>query len=127
MGTNLENERGNNLYKFWDNTISEYLNTRLANEKNPIIVNLASQEYFKSIQLKTLNAKVIECVFEQEKSGKFKVISFLAKRARGLMARFAIENQIKSPEALQKFNSEGYSFQESLSTPDRLLFRKKSN
>ena len=127
MGTNLENERGNNLYKFWDNTISEYLNTRLANEKNPIIVNLASQEYFKSIQLKTLNAKVIECVFEQEKSGKFKVISFLAKRARGLMARFAIENQIKSPEALQKFNSEGYSFQESLSTPDRLLFRKKRN
>jgi len=127
MGTNLQNERGNNLYKFWDNTITEYLNTRLAHEKNPTIVNLASQEYFKSVQLKTLNAKVIECVFEQEKSGQFKVISFLAKRARGLMARFAIEQQIKSPETLQKFNSEGYSFQENLSTPDRLLFRKKSN
>lgn len=126
MGTQLPNKKGSNLYKFWGSTISEYLNHRLTEQKAPTIVNLASQEYFKSVDLKTLKAPVIECVFEQEKSGQFKVISFLAKRARGLMARFAIKQRINTPAGLLKFNSEGYTFQESLSTKERLVFRKYS-
>jgi len=124
MGTKLPNHLGSNLYKFWGSTLSEYLNKCLMADKNPIVINLASQEYFKSVDLKTLNAKVIECVFEQEKSGQFKVISFLAKRARGLMARFAVEHQVKTPTALQKFSEEGYRFEQALSTPDKLVFRK---
>ncbi len=124
MGTALENQKGSNLYKFWGESISEYLNTRLSGEKTPVVINLASQEYFKSVHLKTLKARVIECVFEQEKSGQFKVISFLAKRARGLMARYAVQHQIKTPNGLRKFNSEGYVFESDLSIEDRLVFRK---
>lgn len=127
MGTPLENSRGSNLYKFWGESLSEYLNSRLSTEKTPIIVNLASQEYFKSIQLKALKARVIECVFEQEKSGQFKVISFLAKRARGLMARYAVQHKLKTPTGLQKFDSEGYVFEPNLSTADRFVFRKYSS
>ena len=126
MGTKLKNQAGANLYKFWGSNLSNYLNERLQGEKNPIVVNLASQEYFKSVDLKALNAKVIECVFEQEKSGNFKIISFLAKRARGLMARYAVEHQIKTPAGLQKFNYEGYRFEPSLSSSDKLVFRKQS-
>ena len=90
MGTALQTDRGNNLYKFWGTQIADHLNQRLAAEKTPLIVNLASQEYFKSVDRKVLNARVIECVFEDYKAGKYKVISFLAKRARGLMTRYAI-------------------------------------
>jgi hypothetical protein len=124
MGTRLENKAGANLYKFWGSSLSEHLNERLKAEKNPVIINLASQEYFKSVDLKALKAKVIECVFEQEKSGQFKVISFLAKRARGLMAAFAIKHRAKTPTALQKFNEEGYRFEPSLSTSEKFVFRK---
>ncbi len=127
MGTKLTNKSGSNLYKFWGTELSSYLNERVMGEKDPIIVNLASQEYFKSVDLKTLNAKVIECVFEQEKSGQFKIISFLAKRARGLMARYAIDSQVKTPSGLKKFNSEGYRFEPSLSDSDKLVFRKYNN
>lgn len=124
MGTKLANPAGANLYKFWGSSVSNYLNACLEEEKNPLVINLASQEYFKSVDLKTLHAKVIECVFEQEKSGKFKVISFLAKRARGLMARYAIQHRVTTPAALQKFNLEGYRFESSISTPEKMVFRK---
>ena len=126
MGTRLENKAGANLYKFWGSSLSAHFNERLSAEKNPIIINLASQEYFKSVDLKTLKAKVIECVFEQEKSGQFKVISFLAKRARGLMAAYAVKNRAKTPLALQKFNVEGYRFEASLSSAEKYVFRKYS-
>ena len=89
------------------------------------MVNLASQEYFKSVARKTLNARVIECVFEDYKGGKYKVISFLAKRARGLMTRYAITHQLKTPKGLEGFNSEGYAFVPAASEPDRLVFRRK--
>ena len=124
MGTRLANAAGANLYKFWGSSVSNYLNACLEDEKNPFVINLASQEYFKSVDLKTLHAKVIECVFEQEKSGQFKVISFLAKRARGLMARYATQNRVTTPAALQTFNLEGYRFESSLSTPEKMVFRK---
>jgi cytoplasmic iron level regulating protein YaaA (DUF328/UPF0246 family) len=125
MGTSLKNPKGNNLYKFWGPQIAEYLNGRLARDKTPVIVNLASQEYFKSVDRKALQARVVECVFEDYKGGKYKVISFNAKRARGLMARWAIELKAKKPEDLLKFDSEGYAFDSAASEPDRLVFRRK--
>lgn len=125
MGTALVTDKGRNLYAFWGSQIANHLNTCLTNDKTPIIVNLASQEYFKSVDRKTLTARVIDCVFEDYKDGKYKVISFFAKRARGLMARYAITHQIKTPKGLEGFNLEGYAFVAAASEPDRLVFRRK--
>ncbi len=125
MGTTLENPKGRNLYKFWGTQIAEYLNQRLQADKTPVVVNLASQEYFKSVDRKVLKARVIECVFEDWKGGKYKVISFLAKRARGLMARYAATKRVSTPRQLEKFNLEGYAFDAAASEPDRLVFRRK--
>jgi cytoplasmic iron level regulating protein YaaA (DUF328/UPF0246 family) len=127
MGTSLKNPKGANLYKFWGAQIAAYLNERLAQDKSPVIINLASQEYFKSVDRKTLQARVVECVFEDFKGGKYKVISFNAKRARGLMARWAIVNKAKKPEDLLQFDSEGYAFDSAASEPDRLVFRRKQD
>lgn len=125
MGTALENPQGKNLYKFWGSKISEYLNERLQADKTPVVVNLASQEYFKAVDTKALKARVIECVFENWKGGKYKVISFLAKRARGLMARYAATKHLSTPKQLEKFNLEGYAYEAAASGPDRLVFRRK--
>ena len=125
MGTALANPKGANLYKYWGTQIADYLNTQLAAHKQPIIVNLASQEYFKSVDRKALQARVIECVFEDYKGGKYKVISFLAKRARGLMARYAITHKVNTPKGLEGFDTEGYAFDAAASEPDRLVFRRK--
>ena len=127
MGTTLANPKGPNLYKFWGSAIAEHLNQRMAAHQSPIIVNLASQEYFKSVDRKVLQARVIECVFEEGRAGQFKVISFMAKRARGLMARYAITQKVKTPAALEKFNLEGYAFSPQASQPDRLVFRRASS
>ena len=127
MGTALANAKGNNLYKFWGSQISEYLNARLAEERNPVIVNLASQEYFKSVDRKVLQARVIDCVFEDYKAGKYKVISFFAKRARGLMARYAVQHQTKTPKGLEGFDLEGYAFAPEVSEPDCLVFRRRQD
>jgi len=124
MGTKLKNPSGATLYAFWQNTIAPYLNERLAKEKNPIVVNLASEEYFKAIDLKALNARIVQCVFQDGKNDVYKVVSFHAKRARGLMARYAIEKRVTKPEDLTKFDSEGYAYVASLSTGDKLVFRR---
>ena len=125
MGTALATPRGANLYKFWGAQIAQYLNQRLAADKSPVIVNLASQEYFKAVDLKTLKARVLECVFEDHKNGKYKVISFFAKRARGLMARYAVTQRLALPQQLQGFDAEGYAFSAANSEPDRYVFRRK--
>ena len=125
MGTTLQTDKGSNLYKFWGPQIAEHLNERLAADKTPVIVNLASQEYFKAVDRKTLKARVIECVFEDFKGGKYKIISFNAKRARGLMARYAVKHKITHPEGLLKFDLEGYAYDAAVSDPDRLVFRRK--
>jgi len=126
MGTRLATPKGKNLYEFWGRTIADYLNERLAGQKTPIVVNLASEEYFKSVDLKVLKARVVQCVFQDWKNGAWKVISFHAKRARGLMARYAIEHKVAKPEGLQKFDSEGYAFDASASSADKLVFRRKA-
>jgi uncharacterized protein len=126
MGTALANPAGNNLYKFWGDTIAHYLDAQLAAEKAPVVVNLASNEYFKAVSRKALEARVVECVFEEHKNGQYKVISFMAKRARGLMARYAIQKRIKTVKQLEAFDSEGYAFKPQLSEPERLVFRRKA-
>ena len=125
MGTRLATPRGANLYQFWGSRIAESLNERQAGEKAPVVVNLASQEYFKSVDRKALRARVIDCVFEDYKAGQYKVISFLAKRARGLMARYAVQHRLASPARLQGFDLEGYAYAAAASGPDRLVFRRK--
>ena len=124
MGTALASERGANLYKFWGSSIAQHLNTQLAADKTPIVVNLASQEYFKSVDRKALKARVVECVFEDFKNGQYKVISFNAKRARGMMARYAITKRISSVKKLESFTADGYAFDAAASTADRLVFRR---
>lgn len=114
-----------NLYQFWGRTMADHLNERLAGEKNPIVVNLASQEYFKSVDRKVLQARVIDCVFEDFKGGQYKVISFNAKRARGLMARYAASKRVTTPKQLEKFKQDGYALDAAASEPDRLVFRRK--
>ncbi len=125
MGTRLQTAAGKNLYEFWGSDIAQYLNKRLDDEKSRIVINLASEEYFKSVDLKALDARVVQCVFQDYKNGVYKIISFNAKRARGLMARFAIETKAKTPAALKKFNVEGYAFAAEESTEDKLVFRRK--
>ena len=126
MGTALANAHGNNLYKFWGRTLADHLQAQVAAHPQPIIVNLASQEYFKAVDRKALQARVIVCVFEERKGPGYKIISFMAKRARGLMARYAITQRVKTPAALEKFNLEGYAFAPAVSEPDRLVFRREA-
>jgi cytoplasmic iron level regulating protein YaaA (DUF328/UPF0246 family) len=126
MGTRLANRHGKDLYAFWNTRIAEYLNQRLAADRTPVVINLASQEYFRSVDLKVLKARVVECVFEEWKNGKYKVISFFAKRARGLMARWAVLHMASTPKALEKFDLEGYVFDAHASAPQRFVFRRRS-
>ncbi|WP_374593344.1 peroxide stress protein YaaA [Aquabacterium sp.] len=125
MGTKLVNPRGKDLYAFWGDALAHHINERLADDPHPVLLNLASQEYFKAVRCKTLAVPVVECVFEDWKGGAWKVISFHAKRARGLMARYVVQHRIKSVKDLQRFDSEGYGFDAAASTPERLVFRRK--
>jgi cytoplasmic iron level regulating protein YaaA (DUF328/UPF0246 family) len=126
MGTQLANRHGKDLYAFWGARIAEYLNERLAADHTPVIINLASQEYFRSVDRKVLKARVVECVFEEWKGGGYKIVSFFAKRARGLMARWAVLHKAMTPKALEKFDLEGYGFDAAASKPERLVFRRRT-
>jgi cytoplasmic iron level regulating protein YaaA (DUF328/UPF0246 family) len=125
MGTRLSNPRGKDLYAWWGDQLCEYLDARLAEQGDDVIINLASQEYFKAVKRKALKAKVVECVFEDWKAGKWKIISFHAKRARGLMARYAITCRAKKPRDLLGFDAEGYAYDAAVSEPHRLVFRRQ--
>ena len=124
MGTRLENPHGANLYRFWGRKLADYLNERQADQTEPVVVNLASQEYFKAVDRKVLRARVVECVFQDEKDGQYRVISFYAKRARGLMTRYAAEQRVMHPGQLQGFDLGGYAFAPAASEADRLVFRR---
>lgn len=126
MGSRLPNPEGKDLYAFWGSQIAQYLNKRLKAQAESLVVNLASQEYFKSVDLKKLKAPVIECVFQEYKAGQYKIISFMAKRARGLMVRYATEHRLDKPEQLRAFDVDGYRWDAKSSTPDRLVFRRKA-
>jgi len=125
MGTRLATARGKNLYAFWGARIAQYLNTQQADDAVPVVVNLASEEYFKVVELTVLRARVVQCVFQDWKNDAWKIISFYAKRARGLMARYAIEQRISNPAGLCGFASEGYRWDEAASSENRLVFRRR--
>ncbi|ANI84579.1 MULTISPECIES: peroxide stress protein YaaA [Kosakonia] len=124
MGIRLENAKGKDLYQFWGDVITHKLNEAIAAQGDEIVINLASDEYFKSVKTQKLNARIIKPVFLDEKNGKFKVISFYAKKARGLMSRFIIENRLTKPEQLTGFNSEGYFFDREVSSQEELVFKR---
>jgi hypothetical protein len=124
MGTRLANARGKDLYQFWRSEVAAYLNQRLKTDASPVVINLASQEYFKAVDLKALKARVVDCVFEEYRGGQYKIISFMAKRARGLMARYAVTQRLLTPTGLQGFDAEGYAFDAAASAPERLVFRR---
>lgn len=124
MGTRLATPKGKNLYQFWGTQIADYLNQRAAADASPLIVNLASEEYFKSVDRKALKPDVVTCVFEELKAGQYKVISFMAKRARGLMVRYAIARRATGVDELKGFDLEGYAFVPAASEDHRLVFRR---
>ncbi len=125
MGTRLQNPRGSNLYAFWGDSVTEALNAQVAETKAKALVNLASEEYFKSVKPKLLSVPVITPVFEDWKNGKYKIISFFAKRARGLMARYAAQHRVKKAEQLKAFDVDGYAFDEAASGEHTWVFRRR--
>jgi len=129
MGTRLESARGKNLYAFWGERITDELNRQLAAEldagRAPILLNLASDEYFKSVKPAKLKGRLVSASFEDWKGGRYKIVSFYAKRARGLMSRYVIQNRIDDVDGLKGFDAEGYAFAADASDADRLVFRRR--
>ena len=122
MGTKLSNARGKDLYQFWGDKITDSLNAEL--DQNDVLINLASNEYFKSVQPKQLNARIITPVFKDTKNGVQKIISFYAKKARGLMVRYMIDNQIDNAESLKDFDVTGYQFEANQSSENEWVFTR---
>ncbi len=122
MGTALANSRGKDLYEFWGERIGSALNQELSGHRQKVLVNLASDEYFKAV--KGLDYPVVTPVFQERKGSAYKVVSFSAKRARGLMVRYALEHRIDDPKDLRAFDSEDYAFDPKVSDETRLVFRR---
>lgn len=122
MGTKLSNPRGKDLYSFWGDSLTEHLNQYMSEQKMSTVLNLASNEYSKAIKPAKLNASLINVDFKDLKNGQYKIISFYAKKARGLMTRYVIQNQISSINELKKFDTAGYYFSAEQSSPNHLVF-----
>lgn len=127
MGTKLKNPVGKDLYEFWGDTITQHLNKQLKKLESKTLVNLASNEYFKSVQPAAVNADIITPIFKDWKSGQYKVVSFFAKKARGLMSAYIIKNRITDAQKLKKFNWDGYSYNAELSKDNNWVFTRKEN
>jgi cytoplasmic iron level regulating protein YaaA (DUF328/UPF0246 family) len=125
MGTKLANPHGKDLYAFWGDTITQAINAELSASPTKVLVNLASEEYFKVVKPKVLDADVISPVFEDWKGGKYKIISFYAKRARGLMARYAATHGVTQVSQLKAFDLDGYAYDASVSTDKKWVFRRR--
>ncbi len=123
MGTRLKNVVGKNLYEFWGNKITQVLNQDLANQ-SPLVINLASNEYFKAIKPNDLKAKILTLSFKENKQGIYRVVAIHAKHARGLMANFIIKNRLNEPEAIKNFKLENYQFNPILSSADEWVFTR---
>lgn len=124
MGTKLVNKRGQNLYHFWGDNVTDSLNDELAEQKSPIVVNLASNEYFKVVNKHKLTTDLISPVFKDKKNGEYKLISFFAKKARGMMARYIIDNRINKADDLKGFDTAGYKYSKKLSTEKEPVFTR---
>ncbi len=110
MKTRLKNPRGENLYQFWGDRLTECLNSELKRHREPVLVNLASNEYFKAVKPKLLQGHLLNIAFKEEKNGKARIIAVFAKRARGMMADYIIRNRLEESEAIKRFDREGYRF-----------------
>lgn len=126
MGTKLVNGRGKDLYQFWGSKITEALNQQQADESLPVLVNLASNEYFKSVQSEQLKAEIITPVFKDWKGDKYKIISFYAKKARGLMVAYIIRNRLNDVEQIKNFDSEGYVYNPAMSSAKEWVFTREA-
>lgn len=124
MGTKLKNERGDNLYEFWGEEITDVINARMADSEDKVLINLASNEYFKAVKKKALKADIITPRFEDEKNGQYKVISFYAKKARGLMVKYAADNKLSNAEQLKDFDLAGYYYCIEASDDKTWVFRR---
>ena len=124
MRLKLTTKKGENLYQFWGEKITDALNVLLAKQDEPVLINLASNEYFKSVQKKNLDGRLITPEFKDWKNGRYKMISFFAKKARGLMVRYAIDHNIQKAEVLQNFDYDGYHFNLELSQADKWVFSR---
>jgi cytoplasmic iron level regulating protein YaaA (DUF328/UPF0246 family) len=125
MGRKIETERGKNLYEFWGDIITEGLNQQLKKIKSGHLINLASNEYFKAVKPKLLNAEIITPAFKEYKNGDYKMIGIYAKKARGMLSRYIIQNQLTDPEDLKSFDEEGYRFNKSLTKGNTWVFTRK--
>jgi cytoplasmic iron level regulating protein YaaA (DUF328/UPF0246 family) len=125
MGTRLANPAGKDLYAYWGDTVTNALNQRIAEKKTAALVNLASEEYFKVVKPALLHAPVITPVFQDWKNGKYKIISFYAKRARGMMARYAAIKGIQDAEQLKSFDMDGYVYEKQASNEASWVFRRR--
>ena len=124
MKTKIMTKKGKTLYDFWDDDLTNMINDDLKNHKEKVLVNLASNEYFKAINTKKIDSKLITPIFKEDKSGTYKIIAINAKRARGLMTRFIIKNNIERPNDLKAFDSEGYFFNNNLSNENEFVFTR---
>lgn len=122
MGTSLPTGRGTNLYRFWGNRLTEHLNEALTAQANPVVVNLASQEYFRAIDPKKLSAPVVTPIFKEHRNGQFKTVAIYAKRARGRMANFIVKHRIDAPDQLKTFNEDRYEYHEAASGEQQWVF-----
>ena len=127
MGTKLKTDRGNNLYEFWGSTITEGLNAQLKKSRSSYLINLASNEYFKSVKPKELTAEIIAPEFREFKNGDYKIIGIFAKKARGMLSRYIIKNRLSDPDDIKKFSEDGYSLNKKLSTDSKIVFTRRSN
>src|SRR5690606_22834970 len=121
MGTKLANPAGKDLYAFWRDDVAALLNKHLQSINSELVVNLASQEYFKAVNTKALNARVVTPVFKDFKNGQYKIISFFAKKARGLMARYIIQQRLSDAEQLKAFDLAGYQYSAEQSSAKELV------
>ena len=124
MGTRFANAKGKNLYEFWGDTITQAVNAQLAELKSTVVINLASTEYFTAIKPAILNAEIITPIFKDQKNGQYKIISFFAKKARGLMSAYIIQQRITNPEAIKKFTVDGYNFDSRASSERDWVFTR---
>jgi len=125
MGTRLATDRGRDLYAWWGERPAKALRQALDASGEPVVVNLASEEYFQAVDRKALGARVVQPVFQEDRGGTWKVISFSAKRARGAMTRYAIDHRLEDPQDLKVFDRDGYRFDKRASTDDTWVFRRK--
>ena len=125
MGTRLDTDHGKNLYEFWGSTITEGLNVQLKKIKSKTLINLASNEYFKAVKPKELNAEIITPAFKEFKDGDYKMIGIYAKKARGMLSRYIIKHQLSDPEDIKAFDEEGYKFSKKLSRGNTWVFSRR--